>query len=58
LADEFKFPAVVQQVKPALDAPGANHGLNGLANGHAEVAHRPEIPGRLKRIFLSAQSSR
>src|ERR1039458_4598804 len=55
LGKRIKVPVVVQQVISALDASGGNHGIDGLANGHAEVAQRPEVFRRLNRDFLSAQ---
>ena len=51
----IEVPVVVQQVIPALDASGGNHRIEGLANGDAEAAERPEIFRRLNRDFLSAQ---
>src|SRR5471032_311556 len=51
----IEIPVVVQQVIPALDASGSNHRIDGLANGDAEFAQRPEILRRLNRDFLSAQ---
>src|ERR1039458_10484558 len=35
LGKRIKVPVVVQQVISALDASGGNHGIDGLANGHA-----------------------
>src|SRR6266571_7907045 len=45
----------MQQGIPALDASGCNHRIDGLTNGHAACAERPEILRRLNRDFLSAQ---
>src|ERR1017187_4806741 len=55
LCERIKNPVVVQQVIPTLDAAGSNHRIGGLANGHAEVAQRPEVLRRLNRDFLPAQ---
>src|ERR1019366_5824608 len=55
LGERVKIPVVVQQVVPAFDASGRNHGIDGLANGHAEPAQRAEILRRLNRDFLPAQ---
>ena len=35
LGERIKIPVIVEQVIPALDAPGGNHRIDGLANGHA-----------------------
>jgi hypothetical protein len=55
LAKRIKVSVVVQQVVPALDASGSYHGIDGLANGHAQLAQRPVIYRRLNRDFLPAQ---
>jgi hypothetical protein len=55
LGERIKIFVVAQQVITALDAPRGNHGIDGLANGHAVVAQRPEVFRRLNRDFLSAQ---
>ena len=34
----IEVPVVVQQVKPAFNASGGDHRIDGLANGHAEAA--------------------
>ena len=51
----IEVPVAVQQVVPALDASGSNHRIDGLANGHAEAAQRPEIFRGLNRDFPPAQ---
>ena len=33
---EAQIPVAVQQVAAALDTPGSNHSIDGLADGHAE----------------------
>src|SRR5260370_3228963 len=49
------MPVAVQQVIPAFDASGRNHGIDGLARGHAESAQRAEILRRLNRDFPADQ---
>jgi hypothetical protein len=46
--------AVIVQQRPAIfDAPSSNQEIDGLANGHAAPAQRPEIAGRRDRDRLS-----
>ena len=55
LDERIKILVVVQQLIPAFDTSGRNHSMDGLANGHAELAQRAEIPRDLNRDFLAAQ---
>ena len=55
LGERIEIPVVVQQLIPALDAPGCNHRIDGLANDNTHPAQRAKIPRRLNRDFLSAQ---
>ena len=55
LRERVKIPVAVQKVIPAFDAPGGDHGIDGLADRHSEGAQRPEILRRLNCDFLPAQ---
>ena len=55
LGEWIKVPIVVQQLIPALNAPGRNHRTDSFAYGNAEPAQSPEILRSLNRNFLSAQ---
>jgi hypothetical protein len=52
LGKRIKVPVAVQRVIPALEASGSNHRIDGLANGHAEAAQRPENPGSGGTVIL------
>jgi hypothetical protein len=38
LGERIEVPVAVQQIIPALDASGCNHGIDGLANVQADAA--------------------
>ena len=55
LRKRIKVPVAVQQVVPTLNAMRGDYCIDGLANGHAELAEGSEVPRRLNCDSLAAQ---